>query len=858
MSSPTDRTCHRCAAELLPDSHGGLCSACLLESALAESLERPGQDLSTKVLADEDVRRVQRPGLAQLREFGQYELLGEIARGGQGVVFRAWQRSLNRQVALKMIALGPWATEPHLKRFKTEAEAAANLDHPQIVPIYEIGQIAGQHYFTMKLVEGISLKQAVRDGPLAPRRAAAIMVTIARAIHYAHERGILHRDLKPGNVLLDSEDRAYVTDFGLAKLIENESTVTHTVDVLGTPSYMPPEQACGSAKDLTRLADVYGLGAVLYELLTANPPFAGGTTLETIRQVLEKEPRRPKLWNSKIDRDLEVICLKCLEKSPAARYATAEALAEDLEHWLRHEPIQARPSSVFDRGIKWVRRKPAIAGALAALAALAAAIGIIVWQGISHPTPGSRDRKTLAVVIRPADAASGSMAKECSRDLINLCTRLSGVNTVPRTQILKWEAAETPTEQIGSALAASAVLAGELQQVGESFHLRMDLASTTGGRTRHIWTQTLTNAASDWDATRSQIAREIVTRLAIATSGADQNLLQRPPSKSQAARIEYFRGCHDLDSVNEVEGEKAVQHFEAAIRHDPQFAQAHAMLGYALLNLAYNFQDPAPLFQKARLSVQAALSLDPQLPEAKIADGLLKYFFEWDWEGARHAFDEAWRLDLSALDSNACYLHMLDAFGQGAEALNQVQRAVSLHPSSPSIQEELGCAAYYAGLLDQAEVYCRESVATDPESFMVYWSLARTLAQKKAYDEANTNLNFGRSKAGSSAFPAIDAEQAYVFAKQGRMNEAERLVNALHAREAKEYIDPYLFAMIYAGLGDSEKVFQHLNVACDKRSSWMVSFPVEPKFFPFRNDVRYQKLLTRMNLPARRLSPDHF
>ena len=856
MSSPTDRTCHRCGAELLPDTHGALCSACLLESALAESQGPSGRDLSSNTLTDDGGERMQRPGLAPLRQFGPYELIAEIARGGQGVVFKAWQGSLNRFVALKMIALGSWATEPHLKRFKTEAEAAANLDHPQIVPIYEIGQAGGQHYFTMKLVEGISLKQAVSNGPLDPRRAATIIATVARAIHYAHERGILHRDIKPGNVLLDSEDRAYVTDFGLAKLIENESTVTHTMDVLGTPSYMSPEQAAGRAKDLTRAGDVYGLGAVLYELLTANPPFAGGTTLETIRQVLEKEPRRPRLWNLKIDRDLEVICLKCLEKSPAARYPTAEALAEDLDRWLRHEPIQARPSGLFDRGVKWVRRNPAIAGAMVAVAALAAAIGIIVWQRISARTAGT-GLKTLAVVLRPADPASGSMAKECSRDLIDLCTRLSGVKTVPRTQVLRWEAADQPAEQIASALGVSAVLVGELRQAGDRFQLKLDLASLSGRRPRHIWAQTLTRPRQIGTPCAARL-REIVARLAIATSGADQTLLQRPPSKSQAARIEYFRGCHDLDSFNEVEGEKAVKHFEAAIRFDPRFAQAHAMLGYALLNLAYSFRDPAPLFEQARASVQAALTLDPQLPEAKIADGLLKYFFEWDWQGAKRTFAEAWRLDLSALDGNACYLHMLNTFGQGAEALNQVQRAVSLHPSSPIIQEELGCAAYYAGLFDQAEGYCRESIANDPENFMVYWNLARTLAQKKVYDQAITNLNFGRTKPGSSAFPAIDAELAYISAKQGRTDEAQQFVAALQARQAKEFIDPYVFAMIYAGFGDSEKVFAQLEVAGDKRSSWMVSFPVEPKFLPFRQDARYQKLLARMHLPASRPSPDRF
>jgi tetratricopeptide (TPR) repeat protein len=355
---------------------------------------------------------------------------------------------------------------------------------------------------------------------------------------------------------------------------------------------------------------------------------------------------------------------------------------------------------------------------------------------------------------------------------------------------------------------------------------------------------------------RSQVARELVARLGITTSGADQTLIQRPPSKSQAARNEYFRGCRDLDTYNVVEAERAVKHFETAIRHDAKFAQAHAMLGFALLNLGYSFQeDPVPLMEKARASIQTALSIDPQLPEAKIADGVLKYFSDWDWAGANRALDEALRLDLSMVEANACYLHLLDVYGEGEQALRKVQRAVELHPSSPIIQEELGCAAYYAGLLDQAEAYCRESVANDPENFIVYWSLARTLAQKGAYDQAVTNLTFGRSKTGSAAFPALDAELAYVSAKQGRTNEAQEMIVALQARQAKEYIDPYLFAMIYAGLGDSQTLFQFLNIACDKKSLWMPSFAVEPKFSPFREDPRYQKLLVRMNLPAPRASP---
>jgi serine/threonine protein kinase/tetratricopeptide (TPR) repeat protein len=856
MSLPNTQTCQRCGAEVLTNAHGSICAACLLESALEDSLELSDTEGSRTVLIEQGAGSRALPRVEALRSFGDYELLEEIARGGQGVVFKARQKSLNRVVALKMIALGPWATESHLKRFKTEAEAAANLDHPQIVPIHEIGELEGQHYFTMKLIDGISLKEAVGNGPLAPRRAATILATVAHAIHYAHERGILHRDLKPGNVLLDSEDRPYVTDFGLAKLIENESVVTNTMDVLGTPSYMPPEQAAGHAKDLTPAGDVYGLGAVFYELLTANPPFAGGTTFETIRQVLEKEPRRPKLWNPKIDRDLEVICLKCLEKDPGRRYPTAEALAEDLERWLRSEPIHARPGNLLDRSVKWVRRKPAVAASMMAGAALAAAIGVIVWQSLSPPATGTGNLKTLAVVLRAGDSGSSSIAKVCSRDLIDLCTRLSGIRTLPRTQVLRWEAANQPIEQIASTLGATAMLVGELRQNDQTFRLKVDLVSFSSRRTQYLWTQSWTNAVADWDAIRSQVARELITRLGITSSGADQTLIQRPPSKSQAARNEYFRGCRDLDIDTVVEAESAVKHFETAIRHDPNFAQAHAMLGFALVNLGYGFQvAPAPLMEKARASIQTALSIDPQLPEAKIADGVLKYFSEWDWKGANRALDEALRLDVSMVEANACYLHLLDVYGEGEQALKKVQRAVELHPSSPVIHEELGCAAYYAGLLDQAEAYCRDSVANDPENFVVYWSLGRTLAQKGAYDQAVTNLTFGLGKTGSAAFPALDAELAYVCARQGRTNEAQQMIVALQARQAREYIDPYLFAMIYAGLGDSDTLFHFLNMACDKKSLWMPSFAVEPKFLPFRDDPRYQKLLARMNLPAQHASP---
>src|SRR5881394_67590 len=315
-----------------------------------------------------------------LGDFGDYELLEEIGRGGQGVVYRARQKSLNRTVALKVIGLGHWATEAHLKRFRREAEAAASLEHPCIVPIHEVGERDGCCYFSMKFVEGGQLDEVVRRTPMSIRQAAELIAKVARTVHYAHEHGILHRDIKPGNILLDDKCEPHLTDFGLARLVETESTMTRTLEVLGTPSYMAPEQAVGNNAAVSSATDVYGLGAVFYQLLTGQPPFAGGATYETIKLLLDTEPRQPRLLNPKIDRDLATICLKCLEKDPQRRYSSALALAEDLERWVKHEPIQARRTGVFARGKKWVRRKPTSALLAACLVVIAAASGWIVWK----------------------------------------------------------------------------------------------------------------------------------------------------------------------------------------------------------------------------------------------------------------------------------------------------------------------------------------------------------------------------------------------------------------------------------------------------------------------------------------------
>lgn len=363
-------TCKKCGSDLPPNAPAGVCPRCLLQAGLLESSPEASAATDATILTDSTApsdrtndlptassKTIPEPG-EKIRYFGEYELLSEIARGGMGVVYRARQVRLNRIVALKMILAGQFASPVDVQRFHTEAEAAAQLDHPGIVPIYEVGEYEGHHFFTMGFVEGGSLAARLKDGPIAPRDTVPLVLQVAEAVQYAHEKGVIHRDLKPANILLDHNTVPRITDFGLAKNVNRDSGLTATGQVMGTPSYMPPEQASGNIAEVKEAADVYSLGAILYALLTGRPPFQADNALDTLMQVLEREPVSLRQLNPKIPRDLETICLKCLEKDPRRRYPGARQLAADLQRYLIHEPIQARRATAAERVSKWGRRHP--------------------------------------------------------------------------------------------------------------------------------------------------------------------------------------------------------------------------------------------------------------------------------------------------------------------------------------------------------------------------------------------------------------------------------------------------------------------------------------------------------------------
>lgn len=396
-----EHPCIQCGKSVRQSSIDGLCPHCLLLQVL-QPLDPPAPDS---------------PPDTHQRWIGPYVLLEEIARGGMGIVFRAMERDLGRVVALKLLRGAEWVAGTSLERFRTEARAAATLVHPHIVPVYSFGDDGGNWYIAMRLIEGGSLADWIRREAASgrdsrrQREAAVILRKLAEATHHAHQHGVLHRDLKPENVLMDAEGEPYLTDFGMARLADAGTRITRSQTSLGTPAYVAPEVARGGSLEATVLSDVYGLGAILYELLTGHPPFEGATPLEVLRQVADGEVRRPSSLHAHVDRDLETICLKTISREPSRRYESGAALAQDLGRWLAGQPIEARPVGTLERCTKWVRRRPVLATLAALLACSIAVITVGSWK-VSRNLRMIGEGQRQSIVALNIDTANQWIAKD--------------------------------------------------------------------------------------------------------------------------------------------------------------------------------------------------------------------------------------------------------------------------------------------------------------------------------------------------------------------------------------------------------------------------------------------------------------
>ena len=708
------RICRKCGAKIFSDAPRGLCTACVLETALGILPDAP-------VAADQENEAANRrmgesarspsphfsdspfQSVPMLGELGDYELLEEIGRGGQGVVFRARQKSLNRTVALKVISLGQWASKAHLTRFRREAEAAASLDHPCIVPIYEVGEGDGSCYFSMKFVEGGQLDEVTRREPMPIRRAVELIAKVARTVHYAHEHGILHRDIKPGNILLDAKGEPHLTDFGLARLVESESSVTHTLDILGTPSYMAPEQAVGNNTAVSNATDVYGIGAVLYQLLTGHPPFAGGATYETIRLLLDTEPRQPRLLNPKIDRDLSTICLKCLEKDPKRRYSSALALAEDLERWLKHEPILARHTGVI--------RPQQKVGVAQSQQRAACSVVSSLWR---QPLAGSfgkaeliRHPVTTGIAVLPFENLSEQREEAAAfvdgvqDDVLTKLARIADLKVISRTSVMEYRDKRN-VRQIGNDLRVSHVLEGSVRRIGTRFHMNAQLIDTRTDT--HVWVEQYDRDLNDLFAIQSEIAQKIAGQLRAKISPAEKLAIERKPTGDLVAFELYsraisltptFRGGADS-------GLQAIDLLNEAVARDPSFFEAYCAVALHHDQLYFFGFDRTPArLASAEAAIQEAFRIRPNAGEAHLARAYHLYNGYLDYEGALAELEVA-RQTLP----NDRRIFSITGFiqrrqGRWEESTRNLERALELDPRSVNTLENI--ADSYAYLRRYAE-----------------------------------------------------------------------------------------------------------------------------------------------------------
>ncbi len=624
---------------------------------------------------------------------GNYQILEEIGRGGMGVIYRARQRHSRRIVALKRILSYHADSQETLARFRREAQAAASLDHPNILPIYEVSECDdGLPFFSMKFAGGGSLLEAAPALRSEPRRAVALMAKVVRGVQYAHAQGILHRDLKPGNVLLDGRGEPLVSDFGLAKWLDTSSHLTRTLTIFGTPGYIAPEQVNGSAGKLGPTSDVYSLGAILFDLLTGRPPFLGEHALKVIQQASEKPAPKLRTLVPGLDRDLETICAKCLEREPGARYRSAGALAEDLERWLEGRHIVARPVSPAARAWRWTRRNPVVAGMAALLLVLGSTIGVMIWNGEMAAPPAASGIAVLPFESLSADKENAFFADGVYDGVSTKLAKVANLKVISHNSVAKYRGARN-TQEIGRALNVAYVLEGSVRRETGRIHLNAQLIDTRTDA--HVWAQEYDRDLNDVFTLQSEIAQKIADQLGAEVSSTEKAAIQEPPTTDLVAYDSYLRGKDLINGISWSTRAKedlmqAVQLLDQAVARDPLFFLAYGELAGAHDRIYFlGFDHTDARLKLSETALQSLRRLRPESGETHLALAQHLYWAYQDFDRAREELAIAQRTlpNESRIPLMAGYIDRRQ--GHMEKSLEEMKQALELDPRDFSILQQI-------------------------------------------------------------------------------------------------------------------------------------------------------------------------
>ncbi len=770
------------------------------------------------------------------RTLAHYRILDMIGRGGMGVVYRAKDERLDRDIALKVLPSGALADDASRKRFQREALALSRLSHPNIETVHDFDSRDGIDFLVMEYIPGVSLDQRLAAGALAENEVLALGAQLAQGLVEAHARGVVHGDLKPANLRITPDHRLKILDFGLAQLLRpvTEEAPTETLVsgrvLAGTPPYMAPEQFKGARSDAR--VDLYMAGAVLYEMATGRRAFPQANGEALVEAILHEAPRSPRALNPAISRGLEDIILKALAKEPQRRYQSAADLCTDLQS---HAAVPARSEP------RWRFARPArpmLAAGTVALVALAGFIGYrYFWTG------GPPD--SLAVL--PFENAGGNPEAEYLSDgvtesIINTISTLPRVKVIARASVFRYKGKEIDPRMVGRQLGVSAVLVGRVLRRGRDVVVSVELVDARDRR--HLWGDQYTRRLSDILLVQGEIADHISLNLRPRLTGEEKKRLATRSAGIPEAYEHYLKGRFALNKGTKDDCMKAVEHFKSAVAIDPAYALGYAGLADAYYGVSNLYVPPREAMPKARAAALRALELDETLGEAHASLGLVKAQYDWDWPGAGEEFRRAIDLNPGYAAVHQWYALYLAELGELDEAVAEMVKARALDPLSVLIGGNVALLQYLAGRLDEAEDEIHKTLELDPEApaARLFLGLVRS---------AQGNISEGIVKA-EKAYAMDEASEyagwlGYLYVRSGRRGDAERLVRDLEKR-ANESARAHSVAMIHASLGNKDEAFAWLDRAYENHDEGIGWIRVDPRLQPLRSDPRYADLLRRIGL----------